>query len=354
LNLRSFESKPQKLRIMKKLLLISTAFMFAFVGCKPTEYEVKREVLIKAPVELIFEQINVIKNQEAFSPWERMDPNMTRSYEGPESGVGAKYSWSGNDSVGTGSMELVESNPPTDLKFKLTFTDPWESVSDIIWTLTSSEEGVLVSWANKGEFPGYLFWMSEKSMDEMMGPEFERGLNSLKEVVETAAANASPDYDIQQTKVSAMTIFGITDEVSWENMNSDFFRSRYGEISNYLSKDAANVTAPPLAFYHVWNVENKSAKVEVAIACNSTKPGNKRVVKRSTHEGAAVKASFYGPYEGTEAVHYAIDDYINVNSLQIVGSPWEVYVLGPGNELDTSKWHTEIYYPVMPLESAQQ
>lgn len=339
---------------MKNLLLISTALMFAFVGCKPTEYEVKREVLINAPIDLIFDQINVIKNQEAFSPWERMDPNMTRTYEGPESGVGAKYNWSGNDSVGTGSMELVESNPPTDLKFKLTFTAPWESVSDILWTLTPGEDGVLVTWANKGEFPGYLFWMSEKSMDEMMGPEFERGLKGLKEVAEAAAADATPDFDIQQTTVSAMTIFGITDEVTWDNMNSDFFGSRYGEIGAYLKEDATNLTAPPLAIIHMWDEENKKAKVEVALASNSSKPGDKRVVKGTTYEGAVVKGSFYGPYEETGAVHYAIDDYAKANALQISGSPWEVYVTDPGEEPDTTKWLTEVYYPVMPMEAAAQ
>lgn len=339
---------------MKKLLFISTVLALTFVGCKPTKYEVKREVLINAPVDLIFEQINVIKNQEAFSPWERMDPNMSRTYEGPESGVGARYSWTGNDSVGTGSMELIESNYPTDVKFKLTFTSPWEAVSDIVWTLNPTDEGVLVSWGNVGELPGYLFWMSEEEMDKTMGPDFERGLNSLKEVAEAAAAAATPDFDIQQTTVSAMTIFGITDEVTWEHMNSDFFGSRYGEINAYLKEDAANLTAPPLAIIHVWDEENKKAKIEVALASNSTKPGNKRVVKGTSHEGAVVKGSFYGPYEGTGAVHYAIDDYAKANALQISGSPWEVYVTDPGEEPDTTKWLTEIYYPVVPKDSAAE
>jgi effector-binding domain-containing protein len=338
---------------MKNLIFITAALVLVSVGCKPTEYEVKREVLINAPADLIFEQINVIKNQEAFSPWERMDPNMTRTYEGPESGVGAKYSWSGNDSVGTGSMELVESNHPTDIKFKLTFTSPWEAVSDIFWMLNPTDEGVLVSWGNKGEFPGYLFWMSQKSMDEMMGPDFERGLKRLKEVVEAKAA-ATPNFDIQQSTVTAMPIFGITDEISWAEMGSEFFGSRYGEINAYLKADSAKLAAPPMAIYHVWDEENKRAKVEVALACNSTKPGNKRIVKRNSYEGSVVKASYYGPYEGTEAGHYAIEDYMNANALQISGSPWEVYVTDPGKEPDTSKWLTEIFYPVMTLESAEK
>lgn len=323
------------------------------VGCKPKPYDVSREIVINAPIEDIFEQVNTIKNQSAWSPWDKMDPNMTKTYEGPESGVGAKYSWSGNDSVGTGSMELIESNFPNNVNFTLTFTSPWEAVSGIYWNFEPADEGVKVTWGNKGEFPGYIFWMSEQDMDDAMGNDFASGLQGLKELVE-AEANARPDYNLEQTTATAMTIYSVTDEVSWAEMGSDFFGSRYGEISAYLKEDSANLTAPPIAIYHVWDEENKKAKVEVALACNSSKPGDKRVVKGSTYEGAVVKGSFYGPYEGTEAVHFAIEDYLNANSLQISGSPWEVYVTDPGAEPDTTKWLTEIFYPVMPLESAQQ
>jgi effector-binding domain-containing protein len=338
---------------MKKLLIATSVLLITFVGCKPKQYDVSREIVINAPIEAIFEQVNTIKKQEAWSPWEKMDPNMTKTFEGPEAGVGAKYSWSGNDSVGTGSMELIESNFPSSVNFTLTFTSPWESVSGIYWNFEPSDDGVKVKWGNKGELPGYLFWMSEKDMDDAMGKDFESGLQSLKELVE-AQANAKPDYNIEQTTITALTIFGITEEISWDALNSDFFAARYGEISDYLKEDASKLTAPPLAVYHVWDTENKKAKVEVAMAANSTKPGNKRVVKRNTHEGAAVKATFYGDYEETEAVHYAIGDYINANSLQIIGSPWEVYVTGPDQEPDTTKWQTEIFYPVMLLESIQQ
>jgi effector-binding domain-containing protein len=187
-----------------------------------------------------------------------------------------------------------------------------------------------------------------------MGKDFERGLKQLKELVETAAANAKPDFGLQVTEVTSGSIYGITEDVSWSELNDAFFGSRYGEINTYLAADGANLSAPPLAIFHKWDEENKMTNVEVALACESKKPGSKRVVKRDFYSGKVVKGSFYGPYSGTGAVHYAIEDYMNSNALEMAGSPWESYVTDPATEPDTLKWLTEIYYPVKAVETAKQ
>lgn len=322
------------------LFLAGAGMLFA---CKPTPYEISREITIEAPAAVVFEQVNNHKNRDAWSPWEAMDPNMTKSYEGPESGVGARYSWVGNDSVGTGSLEILESEPHSRIKSKLVFTAPWESESTIEWKFVESGNQTTVTWMIKGELPGYLFWMNEEDMDEQMAPDFEKGLAKLKSVSEGLTV---PKYEMAMTEVAASPYFFIRDQVPFDDVNPAFFDERYGKIAAHLGADMASVTAPPFAIYHEWNEETKMADISVAMASSSKKPGNENIKKGDTYAGKVAMVSYMGPFEGTGDVHYFMHDKIIEAGYEMVGSPWEVYVTDPETEPDTSKWITQVYYPV--------
>lgn len=331
-------------------LLLGGAMLTA---CSPEEYKVSRETTINAPAELIFGQVNDHRNRDQWSPWEQMDPQMTKSYSGPESGVGAIYEWSGNDSVGTGSLEIIESVPHSYIKSNLVFTSPWESSSIIEWNFDETESGTQVTWSVSGSFPGYLFWMSEATMDEMMGPDFERGLTQLKALAESMPQpKESPDLTYKD--VESMTYFYTAHDISWEEMSSDFYGQEYGKIFNYLAEDAAKVKHPAMAVFHEWDEENERTKMEVAIACDSEKKGNDMVKRGTTYAGKTVMGSFVGPYEQTEELHNAIYTFIVNKGMQMNGSPWEVYIAGPGDDPNPENWVTEVYYPVAEAEMAAE
>ncbi|HKL02348.1 MAG TPA: SRPBCC family protein [Cryomorphaceae bacterium] len=335
---------------MKKLSICLVAGAAVIASCSPTEYKVDREIIIDAPADVVFEQVNTMEKREAWSPWEAMDPNMTKEYTGPGTGVGAKYIWSGNDSVGTGNLEILESTPNEYIKSKLVFTEPWTSESTIEWSFEETESGTLARWTVTGELPGYLFWMGQEDMDENMGPDFERGLAQLKTVSETIAGESQQDWDADVVEVEPHEYFYITDEVSFDDMDDSFFGDRYGKLVDYLGKDAQNMTMQPFAVYHKWDEENRMAEVSVAMACESDKTGNEEIKKGLTHEGKALKCLYYGPYEEMEDVHNFMHAHIGSMNMEMVGSPWEVYVTDPATEPDPTKWLTEVYYPVAPKE----
>src|SRR6202522_4198750 len=79
-----------------------------FVALRPSEFRVARSATIPAPVPVVFEQVNDFHNWETWSPWAKLDPDAKNSYEGAESGEGAKFHWEGNK-VGAGNMTLLES-----------------------------------------------------------------------------------------------------------------------------------------------------------------------------------------------------------------------------------------------------
>lgn len=324
------------------------AGLWTMSSCSPTEYRVERSTVIDAPPELVFEQVNTMANREGWSPWEHMDPNMIKTFKGPASGVGATYKWSGNDSVGTGVLKIIESEPPTHIRSELTFAEPFESRSIIEWSFEGVAEGTRATWAISGELPGYLFWMDQSDMEESMAPDFERGLADLKEVSERlAAASHSPDDLVAQIKeVDARPYYYIQDEVQFQDLDGDFFSSRFGEIMAYLGPDTQNMLSAPFASFPRWDEDSQMAEVSVSVACRSNKPGEGNIKKGETYSGKTLMCVYKGPYENTSTAHDFLHRYADEHKFELVGIPWEVYITDPGLEPDSTQWITEVYYPV--------
>ena len=100
---------------MFKIIAIAIAVLIAIVliyaATKPDTFTVQRSATIKAPPEKIFALINDFNAWTAWSPWEKKDPAMKRTFGSTTSGKGASYAWEGNKEVGQGRMEIAESVP---------------------------------------------------------------------------------------------------------------------------------------------------------------------------------------------------------------------------------------------------
>ncbi|NEN25503.1 hypothetical protein G3O08_18585 [Cryomorpha ignava] len=334
---------------MKTFILPLAIGAMALSSCSPTNYQVEREITIDAPSDLVFSLVNNHKERDAWSPWEAMDANMTKSYEGPESGVGALYKWTGNDSVGTGWMEILESEPNNHIKSKLVFTEPFQSESTLNWNFTEVDGKTTAVWTMNGELPGYLFWMGQDEMEEQMAPDFEKGLANLKRVAEEKLRAMKPNSNLtaEIVTVESKPYYYSADQLPISSVNAAFFEERYGKLMAYIGEDGQkNMLGAPFAIFSVWDEENNLAEIEVAVACKSTKPGKDKIKKGDTYAGEVLKCQFMGPYENTGEAHEFINKYASDNNLEITGSPWEVYVTDPANEPDQNKWITEVYYPI--------
>ncbi|MET3920567.1 SRPBCC family protein [Arthrobacter sp. UYEF20] len=152
-------------------------------------YEVTRNAVIPAPPEAIFPLVNSFHEWTKWSPWESVDPAMQRSYSGSDSGVGAKYAWSGNRKAGSGTMEIVEATEPDSIKIRLEFAKPFKAVNPTSFTFTPSDSGTQVTWTMTGENKGVgkLFALF-MNMDKMVGTDFEKGLAALAGAVKQRRA----------------------------------------------------------------------------------------------------------------------------------------------------------------------
>lgn len=148
-------------------------------------YEVRRSAVIPAAPEEIFPLVNNFHEWTAWSPWEAVDPGMSRRFFGPDTGVGAGYEWSGNRKAGSGTMQIIESVPASRVGIRLEFTKPFKALNPTTFTFTPAPGGTEVSWVMTGENKGVaakLFSLF-MNMDKLVGSDFERGLNSLAATV---------------------------------------------------------------------------------------------------------------------------------------------------------------------------
>lgn len=177
--------------MLKKVLLaflVAVAVVLGAIAVQPSTYTVNRSVVIAAPPAVIFNAVNDFHRWPAWSPWEKLDPAMKKTYTGSQEGAGAVYHWSGNNEAGEGSMTMTQSVPNDHVTIQLAFTRPFSSSSVIGLAIKPEGAGSLVTWNLTGQstFPIKAISLFS-SMDKMMGPDFERGLAQLKTVAEAAA-----------------------------------------------------------------------------------------------------------------------------------------------------------------------
>ncbi len=153
-------------------------------------YTVERSATIAAPPERIYQQVVDFHHWQRWSPWEDVDPGMDRSYSGPESGPGAAYAWAGNRKAGQGRMRILSVQEPTEVAVDLEFDKPFKSHNTFAFVLSpEGPDRTHVRWVMTGPRTLATKVMGLfTSMDKMVGPDFERGLARLKDVVETSAA----------------------------------------------------------------------------------------------------------------------------------------------------------------------
>jgi uncharacterized protein YndB with AHSA1/START domain len=170
----------QTLAIVAVVLLVAIAAILV-LAMKPDTFRITRAITVKAPPEKIFPLIADFRAWSAWSPWEKRDPALKRSYGGSASGKGAVYEWEGNSKVGKGRMEIIDAPPPSRLAIKLDFLKPFEAHNTAEFTLTPRENTTDVTWAMHGPnlFIGKVMSLFV-SMDRMVGKDFETGLANLK------------------------------------------------------------------------------------------------------------------------------------------------------------------------------
>lgn len=151
-------------------------------------YDVARSIDIAVEPVRVHELVDDFRHWTAWSPWEDLDPDLQRTYSGPESGVGAHYAWRGNRKAGAGSMEITSSTPER-IDIQLVFQRPFAAANPVAFAFTPTTvdgaPGTRVEWRMHGTPTGFWGLVSRlMPMDKLVGKDFDKGLARLKAVAE--------------------------------------------------------------------------------------------------------------------------------------------------------------------------
>ncbi|MGJ0509506.1 MAG: SRPBCC family protein [Methylocystis sp.] len=171
------------------LVLSAVSALIAYVSLQPNTFRIARSAVIDAPAQRIYPLINDLHEWPRWSPWSRLHPQQTVTYDGSPLGAGAIMSWAGDKKVGAGKMKIAESSQNERIRIKIQFLKPMKAIHDVQFDLKPlSETRTEVVWTMSGrnEFLAKAIH-AFMNMDRMVGGQFEEGLANLKALVETPA-----------------------------------------------------------------------------------------------------------------------------------------------------------------------
>lgn len=177
------------LKIVGIAVLTLVVIAVVCVSFMSPQAHMERTIVVKGSPASVLEQFANFRKFNEWSPWSKMDPQASYTFEGPESGVGAKLSWEGPE-VGKGSQETIEYEPGKRVKnlmrfdmmegamYSEVFVEEVPEGTKVTWTYDQDVSGTGPMNAALGKFFGF-------GMDGMMGPQYEEGLGAVKKIVES-------------------------------------------------------------------------------------------------------------------------------------------------------------------------
>ena len=335
------------------LLLILIIGFLIYVAVQPNEYDVNRTKLINAPAHVIYNNINDIKNWDAWGPWHDTDSTIVTSYSANTIGVGAKSTWTSKD--GPGNMELVNTIPNKSVDLKIQFSD--YEPTDVYWALEEVGGGTNVTWGMKNDknpFIFKLFAVFSGGMDKMLGIMEENGLNNLSIVVaEQMKSMPQVEFrlgDVVDVELTETKFIGYLQKTSTD-MEQEGMTKLFMEFMPKAGMHAASKLAPedyiPGTFYTKWDEETKEAEFYIGLLLKKELAPAEGMTSINVPGGKAVKIAKYGNYgSGDYEAHMAIGEYMQNKKLEMNGtSVWELYVNDP-TTVKPEDIQTDIYYPI--------
>jgi uncharacterized protein YndB with AHSA1/START domain len=173
------------LSIILILILAAVAVVLGLAAMRPNTFQIARSIDIAAPPAKVFPLIEEFREWTKWSPYEKLDPNMKRTFGAVTRGTGAHYAWEGDKKVGAGNMDITSSKPSSEVAINLNMIKPFQANNKVTFTIAPRSGGSTVTWVMEGASPFMMRIMHLfMNIDKMVGGQFEEGLQKMKAVAE--------------------------------------------------------------------------------------------------------------------------------------------------------------------------
>jgi effector-binding domain-containing protein len=317
----------------------------------PRKVAVERSIEIAAPQATVFEYVNSMKTAQVWSPWRARDPKADYRISGPLVGVGSRLDWDGPKS-GKGVQRIIASTPYGHVRQAVDFGDG--SDNQITYSFVPTAKGTRVVWhmdTDLGMNPvGRYFGLF---LDQMVGPDFERGLASLRAVAEAAPRVEMAPFHPTLIEVRSQMIAYVSGSTPLESAAiSRSLTQAFRDCAGFLAAKGLKGVGHPLSIGVSVDRAKGLYEFEAGLPFIGSVPAepSQTVRIKQTYAGLAVQAVYHGPYEQMGPAYQAMDLYMTLHHLEQVGPAWEEYVSDPGVTPE-DQLETQIYFPVRSIET---
>ncbi len=350
------------MKILKYLFFLILIFIIGasiYVATKKGDFIIEETQTIKAPQEMVFNEVNDLTTWKNWDPWSKESEDMIISYGEKTSGEGASYSWN-SDEMGDGELKTVKANPLTDIEQQITFKMPLgESTSDVHWNFEAKEDSTVVTWRMKGEqsfMEKLAFIFEDQSISEKMKPKFHKGLNNLKEVLREEMQSYSINVDGITNHGGGYYMYNAT--ASKIPQIPEKMEDMFSDVKRYMDDNGIEKGGNPFILYNQRNQSQGTAIYSAGYFTPSevVTPEESPILTGFLPNQRTLKITLKGNYENLQEAWADADSYIKENDLQIneEAQPFEVYVTGPNDNANPAKWITQLYIPLMPEGSISE
>jgi effector-binding domain-containing protein len=339
------------MRIVKKTLVflgILVVILIVVGFLLPRQVHVERSTTIAAPRATVFTIVNGFRMFSKWSPWAELDPNMKVTIEGPEWGVGAKQSWSGDPKkVGSGSEVITDSVPYESLTCALDFGEQGKAISR--FTFATEGDNTKVVWgmdADMGKGPvGRYFGLM---MDSMVGKDFAKGLAGLKTLAEGMPKADFADLKVEIVDVGAVPIaFVSSTSGKGETEIAAAIGAAFGQVGKFMATAKLKQDGPVMTINTKWDETGYGfdAAVPIDRMPEALPAAAAPVGVKQSYAGKVLKVVHKGAYRTMMKDYDQLDAYAAAHGYERPAPPWDEYVTDPGKTPE-SDLITNIYMPV--------
>lgn len=305
-------------------------------------YHVERSVVIDKPLEAVQNSLRDFKQWPKWSPWLIMEPDAALTYSDRQGQVGANYGWSGV-LIGAGSMELTEVHSDA-LKMQLYFVKPFKSEAKVGFSLEEMEEGTKVTWHMDGHLPFFMFWMTGK-MKAFIGMDYERGLNMLKEYLETGKVSSFVHIE-GVMPLEEQKYIGIPRSCSIKELG-EVMQEDFESLYHFMQNNGISTERIPFTIYNTFDIFHGKTSYVACIPVEEDLEIVNAWVHGTLKKQDTLKTVHKGSYLHLGNAWMTAMGFARMKKIKTLRSPvgYEFYLNDP-NETVPEELVTEIYMPL--------
>ncbi len=339
-----------RMKVLKGLVaVIVTLLLVFFLGAYllPGQIVVERSVEIDRPQTQVFAVVNDLSRFNDWSPWYPLDPDAEYRYEGPGAGVGAVVHWQGNEQVRSGSLRIVETQPParvvTEIDFGAT-AEPArseqhiEALSDsrsrVRWTFALNLHGPFARWF------GLL-------MPRHISADYDQGLAGLKRLLEAEPVEDFSDLAVSEETMSPVDVIVVAGRAPVGDIAavSAELGARYGELLVFAERHGLELVGQPLTLTMEPATDQWRFLAALPVRASGTVPSEDGIELLRTRSGPALVVEHVGPYHQLNELRRRLDGYARAHGHVRDGAVQEIYVSDPATTPE-ERLLTRVIYPI--------